>query len=82
MITDRDKHMSEWNSVKDRLPDDEQDVMFWRNPGGFSVGFYLSELEQWQDKLDVDNDAVPEMVAAHLVTHWQPLPLPPTGTNT
>ena len=67
----------EWISVKDRLPPDEEDVMFWRNPGGFSVGCYFPEIEQWQDGLDVDNDAVAEMVGAHFVTHWMPLPPPP-----
>jgi len=68
----------EWISVKDRLPTGDEDVMFWRAPGGFSVGSYFTELEQWQDALDVDNDAVAEMVPAHLVTHWMPQPPPPS----
>ena len=69
---------AEWIPVSERLPESADDeIQFWRVHGGFSVGRYFPDSNDWQDNLDVDNDAVPEIVSGHLVSHWRPLPKPP-----
>ncbi len=55
--------MSEWISVKERLPQDSRAVLVcWKNDFGISIESYrLYDLEQ-----------------AGLITHWQPLPPVPS----
>ncbi len=57
--------MSKWISVKDRLPEENRNVIIYGGLGRYSDGLWYSmtgedsnRLIQWE------------------VTHWQPLPLP------
>lgn len=74
--------MSEWISVKDRLPQKEEAVLmaFWceeNGHGNMAVGFCREEYGHigWFSFTDesfyTDCDATP--------THWMPLPEPPGG---
>ena len=74
----------EWISVKDRLPDNDDLVLFAmykfgniKNAGGQYLGFYANghweiDSEQGYGK-DANNN-----VDYWLVTHWMPLPDSPT----
>ena len=61
--------MSEWISVKDRLPDVPGDYLYWMIPdeytGGHGVATYYVGFNQWG------------MGGGDRVTHWMSLPEPP-----
>ncbi len=60
--------MSEWISVKDRLPEDDTHVLI--NDGdNTGIGVYDIEDELWT--------AQTWWSEYHLVSHWMPLPNPP-----
>lgn len=71
--------MSEWISVSERLPDAEngagesENVLIHDDLTGVGVGFYCHDENVWADKDGVELD--PDLYA---VTHWQPLPAPPS----
>lgn len=66
--------MAEWISVKDRLPEENEIVLCWRNKDGCFVGQYVeSTTKDWYGFV-----AVGGRVAVG-VTHWMPLPPPPKG---
>lgn len=59
--------MSDWISVEDRLPEEDEDVLGYvigRNVDAPAVVFYWSEEEGWFSNGARDLN----------VTHWQPLP--------
>lgn len=68
--------MSEWISVKERLPEKKQDVLMYFNSGNMAVGWWHDEDEHitfWcaytDDGFYTDCDYIP--------THWMPLPESP-----
>ena len=75
--------MSEWISVKERLPSSDRDwvlVACKLMPEGFYGVPHVAELRGgvwWSDCYDV-----PLCSAGVVVTHWMPLPEPPGVTDT
>ena len=70
--------MSEWISVKERLPKAGERVLA---TDGYFVGeFFLNRRGQWQ-RYNVNNYL---LMAAFDILHWMPLPEPPNeeGENT
>lgn len=65
------REQSQWVPVSERLPEDGKTVIFWIRPAGYaSVG-----------KLDIDSrcfHSVGGWVNQDDVSHWMPLPEPPT----
>lgn len=61
--------MSEWISVKDRLPEETREVLV------FDSRNYLIWQARWMGDEWVD----PCMDPIEKVTHWTPLPEPPEG---
>lgn len=59
----------DWISIEDRLPEDNTEVLIWHKG---ECQICLWETSSWFDELRVD-DPKPEDV-----THWMPLPDPPT----
>ncbi len=59
---------SEWISVKDRLPKDKSEVLFYDELCGIYIGWFD---EEWQT----------EHFNCDSVTHWKPLPNPPEREN-
>ena len=67
--------MSEWISVKDRLPEFKKRVLFVSR-GIVSVGFKVGdESNEWRDELFVDNCG--DARSDWYTTHWMPLPAAP-----
>jgi hypothetical protein len=64
--------MSEWISVEDRLPDNAKPVIVH---GG--CGHYSRKYEQWFTNMERDNFGEYRPIL-WTVTHWMPLPGPPT----
>ena len=55
--------MSDWISVKDRLPENEDEVLIYM--GHYEVGWYSREVWRGVDEWRLEP------------THWMPLPEPP-----
>ncbi|ECC9987772.1 DUF551 domain-containing protein [Salmonella enterica] len=61
--------MSKWIKCSDRMPDDMSDVLV---TDGIDVGFMWcagDEWDSWDKRYALDSDDI---------THWMPLPEPPT----
>lgn len=72
--------MSEWISVKDRLPEKSQEVIvFCRTPGlnDFVNTVYYSAKFQEFNWCDFMGDPPKSEKGYRDVTHWMPLPEPP-----
>lgn len=74
--------MSEWISVKDRLPDFEAEVLFFDNCKSIHKGWLSRKSNCWfidTSELSVDGDAciTDDSIEIEYVTHWMPLPEPP-----
>lgn len=69
--------MSEWISVKDRLPENGADILF-NVPSCYGVekGHRFDDIFV-SDRTSPYNDQVDWPIEQ--VTHWQPLPAPPEG---
>ena len=59
-----------WISVKERLPENDTEVMLYDTDCGIVFGWYDDEREDFVAEFISPLDAV---------THWQPLPEPPTN---
>ena len=75
----REGDVSEWISVKERMPDHRGDVLVytgngvgisWRSPVSGWNGCYLPSRDPRESMED-------ELIAAS-ITHWMPLPTPPS----
>lgn len=62
------KPVNQWISVKDRLPENDVEVMLYDTDCGIVLGWYDDEIEDFTAEFISPLDAV---------THWQPLPEPP-----
>jgi len=58
-----------WISVKDQLPNESKDVLYWMTPdeytGGHGIATYYYGFKTWGTG------------GGDRITHWQPLPEPP-----
>ena len=63
--------MSQWISVKDRLPEQKGDYLCVCESGEISVGYF--------SKWIIGYGFETQEVGQGLVTHWMPLPDPPEG---
>ena len=65
--------MSEWISVKDRLPTEKETVLIIDREGIFAAYFNIEEgYKQWQC-----SKMYTEPRGLYFVTHWMPLPESP-----
>ena len=62
--------MSKWISVEERLPNDGEEVLVWVDGGILDVGIWSKRDKGWVDASSLQQ--------AFGVTHWMPLPEPPT----
>jgi len=62
--------MSEWISVKDRLPDIDLSVLVYN-------GQSIEVMAYWYDEDEKPNFMNPPAPPCDFVTHWMPLPEPP-----
>lgn len=69
--------MAEWISVKDRLPENNEIVLCWRNKDGCFVGRYvtLQDTKDWYAFVAAGGRVVVG------TTHWMPLPEPPVSIS-
>jgi len=82
----------EWISVKDRLPDDEQEVMAIVKESRINKRCYICIFqERWSNRRNIFSILTPSMgykmsvsdyvkvfvLPLRSVTHWMPLPPPP-----
>ncbi len=67
----------EWISVKDRLPENRDDVLvcrtWWNETRNPQFGWYNDVAQEWQI---LESDGY---YPCTKVTHWMPLPQPPKG---
>jgi len=70
MTIDRLTAANKWVSVKVALPDNDQKILFYSQDGDTIKGMYRDELWFFDTGWEYENSPV---------THWQPLPTPPTG---
>lgn len=61
--------MTEWISVFDRLPDDDEDVLVFNPRDGIGIGEYDPEKEEWTCYYD--------WAPMWMTTHWMHLPESP-----
>ncbi len=74
--------MAKWISVKDRLPEDKVEVLFYEKWCGVpGVGYYSEKCEDWNADTEFveayGNSYVLSTIESEDVTHWMPLPDPP-----
>ena len=68
------KDAAKWISVKDRLPENREDVLvvaFWHERWNVQWGWYAPNGRVWHVGLMEETD--------YPVSHWMPLPQPPKG---
>lgn len=62
----------QWIPVEERLPDNDQRILFYSQGGDTINGMYRDELWFFDTGREYENSPV---------THWMPLPEPPNGGN-
>jgi len=68
----------EWISVKDKLPQDCANILYYERQCGVFKGFYSGGWHTDEDNLGVNGGGyITDEVSQELVTHWMPLPEPP-----
>lgn len=69
--------MSNWIDVKNKLPNDMEDVIIFTD-GGIWVGYFDAERLEFCIKRPTKNLEVPEWpTCKSRIRHWHPLPEPP-----
>ena len=63
-----DKKTSEWISVEEQLPDKRMDVLIFTWDCDTYIADYIPSVKQWWVENDLRSD----------VSHWMPMPEPPT----
>lgn len=62
--------MSEWICVEDGLPDAPYEVLCLTSSGAYWICVFCSTNKIWLKNMD--------LTRMHTITHWMPLPEPPT----
>ena len=70
--------MSEWVSVKERLPELGATVLTYWNSGKYEVLYYCgADGKHWFGRTGDINSTYHQTNLFECITHWQPLPAPP-----
>jgi hypothetical protein len=64
--------MMEWINVKDKLPQEKENILSYRHYDGWIVICYYNENRRFMLEPDTE---------AYLITHWMPLPNPPESNS-
>lgn len=71
--------MSNWTSVSDRLPEEFKEVMAYEEFAGIFIENYSGDMWHVDKEFVTSFDGhVDDNITQSIVTHWQPLPNPPT----
>ena len=68
----------EWVNVKDRLPEENKDVLVFTELGKMAIGFYGGNNIYWYLYVG-DNSEGGYELNGEKITHWAQLPKPPEG---
>ena len=68
----------EWVNVKDRLPEENKDVLVFTELGKMAIGFYGGNNIYWHLYVG-DNSEGGYELNGEKITHWAQLPKPPEG---
>ncbi len=61
-----------WISVKERLPEDDIDLIVCTNTFYMGIGWYYPQTKKWDFEIQKHTEA-----DLGEVTHWMPMPPPP-----
>ena len=72
----------EWISIKDRLPEDNQNVLFIEKDSQVPISGWFDKKEtnkhqQWNEHCNCGGYEREDKLYQQEVTHWMPLPSPP-----
>lgn len=74
--------MNKWISVKERLPKNMEEVLVTDgSEAGVASAFYSPNLKTWHANdylLSIKSETGGIIIIDSLITHWMPLPKPPT----
>ena len=68
----------EWVDVKDRLPEENKDVLVFTELGKMAIGFYGGNNIYWYLYVGDNSEGGYELYGEK-ITHWAQLPKPPEG---
>ncbi len=73
--------MSEWISVKDRLPEKDQAVLFFEKDGRSAISAVYTDdknkYNRWEENCNCGGIERESNFHQSEITHWMPLPEPP-----